>query len=146
MLSESTARLVEHMVVLAEPERVHIKGADDPVPACRLLAIQPRATSSWDLRWRWRWYGAALLDSGWAVTGGVRTSRAPWRWPEVATRQPTPWSPSGNTVGFWLLRPRALVAMARGDEVAYRDLAARYREMAKSLGFEGHIAVAEAMM
>ena len=29
----------------------------------------PRATSSWDRRWRWRWCGAALLDSGWAVTG-----------------------------------------------------------------------------
>ena len=42
MLSESTARLVEHIVVLAEPERVHIKGANEPVPARRLLAIQPR--------------------------------------------------------------------------------------------------------
>ena len=42
MLSESTARLVEHTVTLAEPEWVHIKGADDPVPARRLLAIGPR--------------------------------------------------------------------------------------------------------
>src|SRR5439155_5167239 len=42
MLSESTARLVEHTVVLAEPERVRIKGADHPVPARRLLAIGPR--------------------------------------------------------------------------------------------------------
>ena len=31
MLSESTARLVEHTVVLAEPEWVRIKGADEPV-------------------------------------------------------------------------------------------------------------------
>jgi adenylate cyclase len=37
MLSESTARLVEGAVVLAEPEMVHIKGASDPVPACRLI-------------------------------------------------------------------------------------------------------------
>jgi len=44
-----------------------------------------------------------------------------------------------------LLRLRALVARARGDEAAYRDLANRYRAMAKSLGFEGHIAMAEAM-
>ncbi len=31
MLSESTARLVEHTVMLAEPEWVRIKGADEPV-------------------------------------------------------------------------------------------------------------------
>jgi class 3 adenylate cyclase len=46
----------------------------------------------------------------------------------------------------WLLRLRALLARARGDDVAYRDLADRYRAMAESLGFEGHIAVAEALM
>ena len=44
-----------------------------------------------------------------------------------------------------LLRLRALLARARGDEVAYRDLVNRYRAMAESLGFEGHIAMAEAM-
>ena len=43
MLSESTARLVEHTVMLAEPEWVRIKGADDPVPARRLVAIGPRS-------------------------------------------------------------------------------------------------------
>jgi len=42
MLSESTARLVEHTVMLAEPEWVHIKGADEPVRARRLVAIGPR--------------------------------------------------------------------------------------------------------
>ncbi len=42
MLSESTARLVEHIVMLAEPERVRIKGADEPVCARRLVAINPR--------------------------------------------------------------------------------------------------------
>jgi class 3 adenylate cyclase len=42
MLSESTARLVEHAVVLAEPEWLRIKGADEPVRACRLVAISPR--------------------------------------------------------------------------------------------------------
>ena len=30
--------------------------------------------------------GAALLDSGWAVTAGARTSTTPLRWPEAATR------------------------------------------------------------
>jgi adenylate cyclase len=38
MLSESTARLVEHAAVLGEPERVRIKGSDDAVSARRLLA------------------------------------------------------------------------------------------------------------
>jgi hypothetical protein len=43
-----------------------------------------------------------------------------------------------------LLRLRALLARVRGDDVVYRDLASRYRAMAESLGFEGHIAWAEA--
>ncbi len=42
MLSESTARLVEHIVTLGEPEWVRIKGADEPVRARRLVAIGPR--------------------------------------------------------------------------------------------------------
>ncbi|HYB39740.1 MAG TPA: cyclase, partial [Mycobacterium sp.] len=46
---------------------------------------------------------------------------------------------------IWLLRLRALLARARGDNVAYRDYRDRYRAMAESLGFEGHIAWAEAM-
>jgi hypothetical protein len=42
MLSESTARLVEHIVKVSEPELVRIKGFDEPLSARRLLAIQPR--------------------------------------------------------------------------------------------------------
>jgi hypothetical protein len=41
--------------------------------------------------------------------------------------------------------PRDLVAGARGDAAAYADFRDRYRDMAKTLGFEGHIAWAEAM-
>jgi adenylate cyclase len=44
-----------------------------------------------------------------------------------------------------LLRLRALLAQVRGDEAGYRDYADRYCAMAASLGFEGHIALAEAM-
>ena len=44
-----------------------------------------------------------------------------------------------------LLRLRALLARARGDDAAYLDLVGRYRTMAESLGFEGHIVWAEAM-
>ncbi|WP_280828962.1 adenylate/guanylate cyclase domain-containing protein [Mycobacterium sp. OTB74] len=46
---------------------------------------------------------------------------------------------------IWLLRLRALLARAHGDDTSYRDFRDRYREMAKRLGFEGHIAWAEAM-
>jgi adenylate cyclase len=38
-----------------------------------------------------------------------------------------------------------LEAAALGDETAYRDYRDRYRAMANSLGFEGHIAWAGAM-
>jgi class 3 adenylate cyclase len=46
---------------------------------------------------------------------------------------------------IWLLRLRALLARARGADTAYHDYRDRYRAMARSLGFEGHIAWAEAM-
>jgi hypothetical protein len=46
---------------------------------------------------------------------------------------------------IWLLRMRALLARANGDDTAYRDYRDRYRAMATSLGFEGHMKWAEAM-
>jgi class 3 adenylate cyclase len=44
MLSDSTARLVEGAALLGEPEMVHIKGADDAVPARRLLSVAAQRT------------------------------------------------------------------------------------------------------
>ena len=44
-----------------------------------------------------------------------------------------------------LLRLRALLARAHCDEARYREYRDRYRDMAKTLGFEGHIEWAEAM-
>ena len=46
---------------------------------------------------------------------------------------------------IWLLRLRALLARARGDDATYTDFRDRYRDMATTLGYEGHIAWAEAM-
>ncbi len=46
---------------------------------------------------------------------------------------------------IWLLRLRALLARARDDAAAYAHFRERYCDMAKSLGFEGHTAWAEAM-
>ena len=67
MLSESTARLVEHTVMLAEPEWVRIKGADEPVRARRLVAIGPR---------RRPWSGAPRR--AWSVGAGRWRRSTPW--------------------------------------------------------------------
>lgn len=44
-----------------------------------------------------------------------------------------------------LLRLRALLARAHHDAEAYKQFRDRYRDRAKTVGFEGHIALAEAM-
>jgi hypothetical protein len=57
-------------------------------------------------------------------------------------------APTGEGVAvldMWLLRLRALLARAHGDAAAYAQLRDRYRDMARTLGFEGHIAWAEAL-
>ena len=46
---------------------------------------------------------------------------------------------------IWLLRLRALPARAHSDVARYAHLPDRYRDMARSLDYEGHIAWAEAM-
>ncbi|OBI39644.1 ATP-binding protein [Mycobacterium colombiense] len=46
---------------------------------------------------------------------------------------------------IWLQRSRALLARAQGDGGAYTRFRDRYRDLARTLGFEGHIAWAEAM-
>jgi adenylate cyclase len=45
-----------------------------------------------------------------------------------------------------LLRLRALMARANGDEVGYREFADCYRKRANDVGYEGHIALAEEMV
>ena len=39
MVSDSTARLVDSVALLGDTEQVHIKGAEDPAPAHRLLGM-----------------------------------------------------------------------------------------------------------
>ena len=46
---------------------------------------------------------------------------------------------------IWLLRLRALLAWAHRDAATYAQFRDRYRDMAKTLGFEGHIVWSEAM-
>ena len=70
MLSESTARLVEHTVMLGEPQWVRIKGRDEPVRARRLIGIGPRdglvGRAEASLVGR-RWEMAALLTPWWTA-------------------------------------------------------------------------------
>ena len=46
---------------------------------------------------------------------------------------------------IFLLRLRALLARACGDEAGYREFRDRYRARAIQCGFEGHMELAEAM-
>jgi class 3 adenylate cyclase len=46
---------------------------------------------------------------------------------------------------IWLLRLRALLARAHGDDAAYAHFRDAYRDMANTLGYEGHIVWAKAM-
>jgi hypothetical protein len=46
---------------------------------------------------------------------------------------------------IWLLRLRALVARAHGDDASYAHFRDRYLDIATTLGFDGHIEWAEAM-
>ena len=65
---------------------------------------------------------------------------------EAIDRLAVLWLDDGSAMReITLLRLRTLLARAHGDEVAYRDHRVRYRDMARTLGFEGHIAWAEAM-
>ena len=45
----------------------------------------------------------------------------------------------------WLLRLRALQARAHGNAAAYGHFRDHYHDLARTLGFEGHVAWAEAM-
>ena len=91
------------------------------------------------------WLGAAtavlvesLLQRG--SEADVREART-----AIAKLAALPLEPGAVIYDVWLLRLRALLAHTVGDSVRYRDLRDRYRDMARELGFEGHLAWAEAM-
>ena len=86
-----------------------------------------------------------LLDRG-AEGDLVEAEAAIKRFAEAAIERLAAPSDGGFAVReIWLLRLRALLARAHGDDASYADLRDRYRDMAKALGFEGHIDWAEAM-
>jgi class 3 adenylate cyclase/RecA/RadA recombinase len=74
MLSEATARLVEHAVSLSDPEPLHVKGHDGPVCGRRLLGINPRdgLVGRTELPLVGRRWELAALDAVLERTGGHR--------------------------------------------------------------------------
>ena len=91
------------------------------------------------------WLGVAtsvlvesLLQRG--SEADVREARA-----AIARFAAAPVEPGVVVLDIWLIRLRALLAQTEGDDTIYRDYRDRYRAMATSLGFEGHMKWAEAM-
>jgi adenylate cyclase len=64
----------------------------------------------------------------------------------VARLAAVPTEPGVVLNEIWLLRLRALLAKADGDEATYEYERDRYRDMATDLGFEGHMAWAAEMV
>ena len=87
MLSASTARLVDGAVDVGEPELVQIKGADEPIPAHRLLGMGEvprtfRRVESNLVGRRWELSAVeGLLDRAIEGQGSVvNRGRAAWHW------------------------------------------------------------------
>jgi adenylate cyclase len=57
----------------------------------------------------------------------------------VAKLAAVPTDPGFKVYEIWLLRLRALLAQAEGDDATYREYRDRYRRKAFDLGFEGHM-------
>jgi class 3 adenylate cyclase len=96
MLSASTARLVDGAAALGEPEMVHIKGADEPLMARRLVAMgaQPAQMAlpgttlvgrEWELNTvATCWIGpSAVMAASWMSRGRRASARA-----DLFTRRP----------------------------------------------------------
>jgi hypothetical protein len=108
MLSASTARLVDGAVAVGAPELVQIKGANEPVPARRLLGMGERHRAAWraesNLVGR-RWEMSAVeglldraIDDHGAVVGvvgspGIGKSRTP---DPAGRRRPAPRGSTGS--------------------------------------------------
>ena len=126
--------------VYSARERARRGDRDDAIPLMR-AAVDYLFREGQLLGWGGSTTGVlveTLLDRG--ADGDVAEAEA------AITRLAT--APTDNRLvirEIWLLRLRALLSRARGDEDAYRDYRDRYRDMAKGLGFEGHMEWAEAM-
>ncbi len=120
-------------------ERARRGDRDDAIPVMR-AAVDHLFGDGQLLAWGISATGVlvqTLLDRG--ADGDVAEAEA------AITRLAASPADGSVTREVWLLRMRALLARAHGDAAAYTHFRDRYRAMARSLGFEGHIAWAEAM-
>ena len=119
--------------------KLHRAGADGAIELAR--AVLDNMVVSGEMAWR----GLAtttlvesLLRRG---TGGdIAEAEA-----AIDRLAAVPTDPGYVTHKLPLLRMRALLAHAQGDDDAYRNYRDRYRKMATDLGFEGHLKWAEEM-
>jgi class 3 adenylate cyclase len=115
-------------------------GRDDAIPLMR-AAVDDLVRAGQLLAWGVPATGVlveTLLDRG--ADGDVAEAEA------AITRLADAPADDGLVIReIWLLRLRALLARAHRDDTDYRDYRDRYRDMASTLGFEGHIAWADAM-
>jgi hypothetical protein len=137
MWRESVPYLVPVTELWAARERARHGDRDAAIAVMRQAVDELHQPGSTYGVWGTGVLAEALLERG--AEGDLAEAQ------EVIDRLANLWADQGWAMrDITLLRLRALLARARGD-VAYRDLVSRYREMADSLGFEGHIAWAEAM-
>ncbi len=161
LLSESTARLVEHTAVLGEPDCMWLRdrvdflirvvdvwvgrerarrGDRDAIPVMREAVDKLHGTAQ---VFYGVWAAGVLIE-----TLLERGTEADIREAEERIDRLTNWWPDSFPDSpvrvIMLLRLRALLARARGDH-AYPDLVRRYCLAAESACFEGHLAWAKAM-
>jgi class 3 adenylate cyclase len=119
-------------------ERARRGDRDDAIPVMRATTADHLVREGQLLPWGIPATGVlveTLLDRG--ADGDVVEAEAAIE--RLARLPAVAWS------DIWLLRLRALLARAQGDATGYTQFRDRYRDMAKTLGFEGHIDWAEAM-
>ena len=113
MLSDSTARLVEGAAMLGESELVHIKGADEPVRARRLLSVAEGSARQ-----------ACRVESGGAALGVGRCREPCWIARSMGTvRWSAWWVPWYRQEPYWCARSRRwppLVASRCSPPIANR--------------------------
>ena len=126
--------------VYAARERVRRGDRDDAIPLMR-AAVDHLAGEGQLLGWGVCATGVlveSLLDRG--ADGDVAEAEA-----AIDRLAAAPTDDGFVMRDIWLLRLRALLARAHCDDTAYAEFRDRYRDMARSLGFEGHMKWAEAM-
>jgi len=132
--------LVRATEVFAARERARRSDRDAAIPVMRKAVDELHQAGRIGFGvWGTGVFVETLLERG--AEGDVAEAQEAFDW--LAN---LPADPGSAMLEITLLRLRALLSRARGDDVAYRDLVGRYRARAESLGFEGHIAWAEAMI